>query len=362
MANEYPTFQELLNRMLERIEKPVDKREGSFVFDMQAPAAFELAVAYYVWAYLVQNFYPDTAEGEWLDRISEKFGISRNKATKAIRKASFTGIDGHPLNVDIGSRWAIEDLTFTVLEKIEDGVFRLECEQAGEQGNNYSGTLLPVTYIAHLGIAELDYAPLIRGFDTEGDESLRLRLLKHLREKPFGGNISQYEQQALAFEGVGAVKVFSIWKGPGTVKLMIGDENKKIATKELVGKVQEYFQPLGEEEKGEGLAPVGHTVTVDTPTPLTINITAQVKVASGMAFNQVKEKIQDVAKAFIDEADFKQPILYQSRLAANISYADGVIDVRNVTLNGADSNLVLSKTATLYQMPVLGTVTVTEVK
>ena len=40
------TYENILAGMLERVASPVDKREGSLVWDALAPAAFELARLY----------------------------------------------------------------------------------------------------------------------------------------------------------------------------------------------------------------------------------------------------------------------------------------------------------------------------
>ena len=59
-------------------------------------------------------------------------------------------------------------------------------------------------------------------------------------------------------EGVGAVKVFPLWNGRGTVKVVITGPDLTEAPEALVRKVQEYIDP--EPGMGKGKAPVGATV------------------------------------------------------------------------------------------------------
>ena len=46
MAYENQTYDEILNRMLGRVPDNIDKREGSFMWYSQAPAAAELQQEY----------------------------------------------------------------------------------------------------------------------------------------------------------------------------------------------------------------------------------------------------------------------------------------------------------------------------
>ena len=166
---ENQTFEEIMERMLERISDEIDKRENSVIWNALAPAAAELALSY-IWLDQVLNLvYADTAEGEYLDRRAAEAGLERYQASKAIWSAAFT--DG--VSVPPGTRFFLEDLYFTMLE---DG--KLECETAGTKGNaNLSGRpLLPLDTIPGLEKAVMGSLE-IPGRDEETDESDALQTM-----------------------------------------------------------------------------------------------------------------------------------------------------------------------------------------
>lgn len=98
------------------------------------------------------------------------------------------------MDVAIGSRFTCEDLYWTVIEKISDGVFQLQCETPGTIGNNNTGSLIPVDYIQDLATATLTDL-LIPGADEESDEELRTRYFSSSNNNAFGGNIEDYKEK-----------------------------------------------------------------------------------------------------------------------------------------------------------------------
>lgn len=348
----------ILTRMLAAVPDDIDKREGSIIYNTLAPTATALAESYYMFAFMQNLMYADTAEGDWLDRVCSDFGIDREKATKAVRQINTFNESGQAVDIPLGSRFAIEDVTFLLSEKLATGQYKAVCEQAGIRGNFYSGAILPVDNINGLGSAVLISAPLIPARDKESDESLYARLYISTRQKPYGGNISDYEQKVLAIDGVGAVKVFNaVEMGAGKVGIVIGDEQGNTATPTLVDKVQ---QLIGVD--GTGIAPIGHTVTVMTSTDLTINIVAEIKLKTGASFEIVKPVVTLAIQDYINGVAFTDPTVFYAKLVATVLNAhEAILDVGTVTMNGVSANIALEKTYTTYQVPVIGTVTVTEV-
>mgnify|MGYP000705380381 CR=1 FL=1 len=58
------TFENIMDRCLDRVSSSIDKREGSVVYDAIAPAAAELAIMYIELAYLMDRAFPDTESGD----------------------------------------------------------------------------------------------------------------------------------------------------------------------------------------------------------------------------------------------------------------------------------------------------------
>jgi uncharacterized phage protein gp47/JayE len=353
-------FRTYMKEMLAMVPDTLDKREGSVIYTALAPCAFLCAQQAYMITYLMQLLFADTAEGEWLDRVCYDFGIEREEATYAVRQINTYDSDGNAMDVPIGSRFQIEDISFKVTEKVDTGQYRATCEQSGSVGNLYSGTILPVDNINGLASAELVATPIISARDEETDDELRKRFYDTVRRSAFGGNIADYEEKVLAIDGVGAVAVFPAHEmgEAGQVGIVIGDEDGRTASQTMVDTVQSL---MGTD--GDGIAPIGHTVTVKTSTDLTINVTAEIQVKTGSSFDTIQPIVVQAIEDYIDSVGFKDSTIFYAKLQATIldSHND-IVDIGTVTLNGGTQNLALSKTFDNYQVPVVGTITVTEVE
>ena len=165
------TFENIMDRCLDRVSSSIDKREGSVVYDAIAPAAAELAIMYIELAYLMDRAFPDTESGDDLTKKVRERSIFRTPATAAIRKGYFEDGNGAAMDVPIGTRFSGDNLNYTVTEKIATGQFRLLCETPGAAGNQYQGNLFPIDYVEGLGAARLADI-LINGEDEEIDEDL----------------------------------------------------------------------------------------------------------------------------------------------------------------------------------------------
>lgn len=350
-------YVQYLESMLALVPDTVDKREGSIIYDALAPVAAFLAEQLYMFSYLQNLLFADTSEWEWLDRVVNDFGVNREEATKAIREIDITDGDGDPMQVDPGVRFAIEDVKFAITENIETGRYKAECETAGTIGNRYSGALLPVDNLNGLGSAVLVQAPLIPARDQETDEELRARFYKTVRQSPFGGNIADYERETLAIDGVGAVKVFNATTmGAGHVGLVIGDEQENAASQELIDTVQELYGT-----NGDGLSPIFHTVHVKTGADLSVDVTAEIKLKPGASFAIVKPYVEAAIQEYINGIGFSEETVYYAKLMSEIlSCHESIVDVTSMTIGGGTSNMAIDKEYETFELPVVGTVTVTE--
>ena len=179
---------------------------------------------------------------------------------------------------------------------------------------------------------------LIYGEDDEDTETLRLRYQESFNERAFAGNAKDYHDKTLGIAGVGAVKVIRAWNGPGTVKLVILDSVFGKATDVLVQTVQKEFDP-NKDGHGDGLAPIGHAVTVDTASEVTVNIAATITYDNGYDLNTCKTQIETAIEEYF--AGLRKNWENQSKLVVRIASIDaaimgvkGVVDVTGTTLNG----------------------------
>ncbi|TDQ35291.1 baseplate J/gp47 family protein [Aureibacillus halotolerans] len=339
------TFENILQELLDRVPGDVDKREGSIIYDALAPTAAQLAQEYIDLRSVLDLGFYQTSHGEWLEKRTGELGVYRKEATPSIREATFN------ISVEVDERFFVEGLYFVV---ISGGLsVRLECETAGTVGNDVEGELIPVNTIPGLEQTTIGEV-LIPGTNEQTDEALKQEY--HLRRsRPItSGNKYQYEQWAKDVAGVGGVRIFPLWDGPGTVKAVLIDSNNEPPTPELVQEVQEYIDPVP--GMGEGEAPVGAHLTVVPARTKPIDLTVSVQIMSNFTIEQAVEEITIEFQDFIKQMAFTENVVRIAKFGARILNTESVFDYVNYTLNGAENNILLAED----EIPSVGQVVVSE--
>ena len=337
--DEIPTYEEILQRCLDRIPNTFDKRQGSIIYDALAPCCVELAQMYIELSSIYDLVFIDTSVGEALDGLVKQNGLTRKEATKAVRLGEFN------LIVPVGSRFSDGTYSYTVIENVEGtNNSKLQCETAGSVGNSYYGPLTPISYVENLTKAQLtDIIDL--GDDTESDDALRQRYIESVTAPEFGGNISDYQTKVKALQGVGGCKVIPIWNGGGTVKLIITNSLGGVPDSTLIDDVQEAVDPT-QNQQGLGIAPIGHIVTVVGAEALNISISGTFTLEQGVQ----PEDIQTSANEIIDNYftylsntwDKEEYLTVRiSQIETRLLGVSGVLDIANVQINGQTGNIAL---------------------
>lgn len=384
------TYDTILKDALARVPNTVDKREGSIIHDAIAPACAELAKAYISLKSILIQTHLLTACGKYLDmRVAEQ-GIKRLAATKAVKRAYFKGDDGNPMTINYGdsefrlSSIDINDsLNYTITDEYKidgqavPGYYLLTCDVAGIVGNGYIGNLLPITHINGLAEAYMDDI-VVLARDEETDEELRIRYQESVEAKSFGGNVAQYREWVLGLNetelaetvgGIGAVQVYPVWDGGGTVKVSIlGIDHLPVpGDSYLIKAVQEYLDPENiKQGTGLGIAPIGHRVKVDTPGTEMVKVEATVYLKSGADQELTKAQIQEAVEDHFhsvrktwgnpDESNNHTQDLFISQVNYAILSVPDVQNVTDITLNGQTGDLEFAQTALSHPVPILGEV------
>lgn len=350
---EHVTFEDILQRMLDRVSDQLDKRESSPIYNALAPAAIELQLMYIEFDIIMKETFGDTASREYLILRAKERGIEPYPSTYAILKGEFTP---STLEIPIGSRFNLNNLNYQVKLKISDGVYQVQCEESGIKGNQYFGDMIPIEYIDGLETAKITEL-LIPGEDEEGTEDIRKRYFSSFDTKAYGGNKKDYIQKTNAIAGVGSTKVTPIWNGGGTVKLTVLNSEFNKASSTLVDKVQLEIDP-SKDARGLGIVPIGHVVTVDTVEDVIINIKSTITFDDGYSFASLKTQIEALIAAYLlelrkDWANQTTLIVRTAQIDTRILGIPGIVDIANTRINGVASNLLLSQ----YQIPMMGGVT-----
>lgn len=345
------TFEKIRDRMLNNISNPIDKREGSIVYDTLAPTAAEIAQLYIEDEYILTETYADTASRAGLIKRCAERGITPYPATYAEHLGVFTPSE---LTIPLNSRFTAEDLTYYVSEKIADGQYKLICETAGTVGNNYVGNIIPLDYIQGLETAEI-VEIITPARNIEETEALRQRYYRSFSNKAFGGNIADYKAKCAEIGSTGGVKVNPCWNGGGTVKLVCVDTNFNSPSSGLLEDLKEIIDPVEFEGQGYGVAPIGHIVTVVGAESVPINITATIEYSSGVTFSDLYSKLKTVFSDYLfslryDWVNNNSITIRLAQIESLLFNVNGVIDISNITINGESSNLTLSS----YQIPIYG--------
>jgi len=368
------TYANILARQLERVPDSLDKREGSIIQTALGPESWYIEGLYLVLTQMQQNGFALFAVGEYLDYKAAERGLTRNKATAAKRLGIFN------TSLQLGDRFSTiagaSSVTFYVSKYIgmdgDNYEYELTCETEGTIGNDYTGALLPITFIQNLNFSEIT-SIIDDGTNEESDDSLRARYLSSLMELPFAGNIAAYRQAILAEDDIGAVQVYPVWEGGGTVKCSILNANFDPASNELVERIQTKICPsevpdTNPSQNGYGLAPIGAAVTIGTATPLTVNVSMTVQLSSGHTIESIRQAVNDAIKDYllgvrkswgvaITTTKIEYPVwVYAARIVAAVLAVDGVMNVTNMLLNEQPNDLELIENGMVQQLPMKGDV------
>lgn len=198
-------------------------------------------------------------------------------------------------------------------------------------------------------------AATVDGEDVEDDEALRRRVLAQYNGSA-GGTVGWYVQQALAYPGVERAVCIPAWAGAGTVLVIPMLADGTAVSSDVVDGLQAQLDPTP--GLGHGTAPVGHTVTVETSTPLTVNVVAVIGFGTGFSLDGTsgtipsRAAIVDAIAGYLATLGPGDTISYQ-KLEAVIFTVEGVASVTGLTVNSGTADIPL----TIPDSPILATPT-----
>ncbi len=303
--------------------------------------------------WVLDQSFPQTAQGIYLDRHAAMRGLERAPASKAVGVLRFL--------VDMAPSADITIPADTVCMTAEEVRFRTreaavlragalstdaaaEALEGGSKGNAVPGavSILTACPIAVTGVT--NPAAFTGGSDAEDDETLRQRILESYQRLPNGANAAWYEQTAMGHAGVAAARAVGRARGIGTVDVYVAGESGQ-PTAELLAELQAELQ-----EKRE----IAVDVQVKAPAVKTVDVSVAVAVREGADFPAVKTAAEQTVINFFGGRLLGQPV----RLAELGSRIYAVEDVINYRFSAPTADLAADDTV----LPMLGTLTVTEME
>lgn len=405
---EAQTYESILARMLQKalsINSNLDTREGSLVWYGDAPAAVELQNLYIALDTVLNETFADTATRPYLILRAAERGLSPQPASPAILQMEITPTT---LFLPLNTRFSIGELNYYVSADRGSGNYELTCETAGEAGNNYTGTVIPIEYVDGLETCKIT-SVLVPGEDEEDTELFRQRYLNSLNAQAFGGNQIDYIEKVNAIPGVGGVKVYRAWNGDlkpanmippkeaeawieglsgvpepvklwldtvyaaaknnmftvgGTVKLVVINSTFTVPSPTLVEQVQTAVDPLQNAGEGVGIAPIGHVVRVEGVQEETVDLGFALYYQRGWSWEDVSGYVTEAINGYFLElaqswADQDEALVVRiSQIESRLLGITGILDIANTTINEKAANHTLA----LDHIPVLGSLAPTTIE
>lgn len=343
------TYEQILQRMLDRVPSDVDKREGSMIYNALAPAAAEVKQMQIELDVILNETFADTASREYLIKRAAERGLEPDAASQAILKGEF-----NLATIDIGSRFTAGEYVFEAILQISPGVYQMRAETMGAGPNTALGAMVPIEYISDLTSAALTEV-LIPGEDNEDTEVFRSRYMASFESQAFGGNRADYKMKVNAFTGVGGCKVTRAPAGGGTVGIVIIDSTYGVPSVILIDDVQDAVDPTLNAGEGLGIAPIGHVAIVTGVTANVIDIATTLTYAPGWNWAALEPYAQAMIDAYFLE--LSQGWQGQTQIIVRISQIEsrfldlaGVVDIAGTTLDAVAAN----KTMGINEIPERG--------
>ena len=301
--------------------------------------------------WVLDQSFPQTAQGTYLDYHAETRGITRAAAEKAAGTIRFAAADKVTAACPIEKGTVCMTAEGVRFETTEDAAIAVgsqwvdvsaQAVEAGAGGNVIAGTVTLLSAMP-VGVVQCtNPSAFSGGCDAESDEALRGRVLASYQRLPNGANAAYYEQEAMRYPGVAAAKAVGRARGIGTVNVVIAT-HAGVPDAALLAAVETDLQKKRE---------IAVDVKVLAPTVETVAVTAALKAAPGYTFAEVKAGAQSALEAL-----FTGELLGKSVTTARLlTLLCGVEGVENVHLTAPAADVAVGST----ELPMLGTVTLSE--
>lgn len=326
------TYETIKRDILNNCDTDIAKNEGSFLNDFVSATSISHATFYTILETIFKVSFIADSYGDSLDKRVSEFGYERKEGQFATGYIKVAGEDGAIIR-QMDEFFYLDKKYYCVNEdattNIQDGVATIKI-QASERGTEYNLPYSAILTSDVLGVEmATNYTPIYLGTEDETDEELKARFFYVQKNKGTSGNIDDYKRWGLEIEEVKNVKVIPLWNGNGTVKVVLLSENNKNVSEDVLEKAQEYI---------DSKRPIGATVTVTTPSVLLISIDVVVEISDTTDLSQIESEIRMRLDEYLVNAD--KEITY-TKVAGIIISIDGVIDYKDLKINGLTANIKL---------------------
>ncbi len=348
-----PTLEEIRASILRDYQTYYPNADTSEDSDAYARASSLAACAEGIYAHqkwLIKQFFPDTADTEFLEKHAGLRGLRRRNATYAAGKGAT--ISGNPdAVIAVGLQIKTEDGRFyettesAVIPASGSVIVAVRSLATGAAQNIKTATKGSFM-AAPVGVStDVVLNDVVGATNAESDSSLLERLLNKIRRPAAGGNKYDYKDWALEVDGVEQAYVYPLRRGLGTVDIAITADNG-VPSDDTVRRAQEYIdqeRPVTAKES-----------KVVKPDVTKVNFNIQVKI-SGVALNDIKTAINNALRDYFNGL-IPGDDLIVSQCEAVINNLIGVVDRRFIAPTANQKADIINK----IEWFRLGEITVTE--
>lgn len=318
-----PSLDDIRQTILRDVQSLEPLADVSVDSDYYVRASSLAAVGEGIYAHqkwIIKQFFPDTADTDFLEKHAALRGIRRRNATSASGTgATVTGQVG--AEIKAGLQIKTDDNRFyettanAVISSNGDVTVPVRALAAGASYNITTATKGSFM-AAPVGVqSDVVLNNIIGATDAESDASLLERLLEIIRRPPAGGNRYDYRIWALSVDGVDAAYVYPLRRGLGTVDIAI-TSNNDVPSDETVQRCQTYIDDVRPVTARES--------KVVKPDVTKVNFNIQVKI-SGVTLPEIKVAISTALSDYFNTLTPGDDLIV-SQCEAVVNNLVGVVD------------------------------------
>ena len=347
------TVESIYQEMLEQfgLRTGLEPAEGCDLAARLYAVAAQVYALYVQADWVVRQAFPQTAQGEYLDRHAQLRGLERKGAVAAQGVVRFTVGETAAEARTIPQGTVCMTAGLVRFETTREGTIPAGALTAdvpvralaqGAAGNVRAGTIVTMT-VAPVGVLSCtNPQPCAGGEEAEDDEALRVRVLDTFRRLPNGANAAFYEQGALSFDGVAAAAVVPRPRGTGSVDVVVAAPSGA-PEQALLEELADYFQARRE---------IAVDVQVRAPSVTTVNVAVGVRTKAGYDREETHQRVEQALRDWFTGKILGQPVLL-ARLGSIVFACEGV---ENYAISAPAADVAVASDV----LPMLGTLTVEE--
>lgn len=346
------TIDEIYGQMVEAFQKETGVTlagDGDMAVRLYAVAA-QIYALYVQADWVNRQCFPQTAQGEYLDKHAQLRGLVRRAAVAAEGILRFETDQAPSTDLTIPAGTVCMTAGLVRFETTQEAVLQAgetmvettaAAVEPGASGNVAAGTIRAMA-VAPVGVSRCTNPEgFSGGLDEESDEELRERVLETFQRMPNGANAAFYEQSAMSFPQVAAAAVVPRPRGVGSVDVVVSTA-AGVPDSELLEELQAYF-----EERRE----IAVDVLVRAPEVQDVDVTVQIQTAANRDGETVRQAVEQAVRSWFDGRQLGQSIL-RARLGQLIFDVDGV---ENYVLTAPAADVTVESDV----LPMLKTLSVT---